>query len=195
MKKRNNLSWTILAGGEAKRMGGSDKGLINLNGKPLIEHVLDVLTPQIATISISANRNIEIYQKYAPVISDEREGFQGPLAGIERGIMNSESEWVGFVPCDSPNISDDLVSRLSSKLDPEVDIYVASDANKLQPVFSVWNKKVLPKLTNYLENGDRKIMLFFKSCNTVSVDFSDIPEIFANLNSKEDLIKFGNNHD
>lgn len=176
-------------------MGGSDKGLVSLNGKPLIEHIIEKLSQQTPSLTISANRNVDTYRQYARVISDERSGFQGPLAGIEMSLKSADTDWVGFTPCDSPNLTEDLVSRLTNQLDPDVDIYVASDGKKLQPVFSVWNKKILAALTSYLENGDRKIMLFFESCNTKVIDFSDSPEMFANLNSPEDLKKFGAEND
>ncbi|MDG3088152.1 molybdenum cofactor guanylyltransferase MobA [Vibrio hannami] len=195
MKNKNQLSWTILAGGEAKRMGGSDKGLVSFNDKPLIEYVYNALKHQVHSITISANRNIDDYQKYSPVIRDERKGFQGPLAGIEVALKHSETIWTGFAPCDSPNLPNDLVARLTHELSPDVDIYVAIVGSKVQPVFSVWNKRTLAKLTQYLENGDRKIMLFFDNCNTVYIDFSDIPHAFANLNSPEDVTKLGNKYE
>lgn len=184
-------NWVILAGGQASRMGGKDKGLIELNGKPLIEHVLDKLSPQVTTIAINANRNHDIYQKFAPVFGDEVANFPGPLGGIHAGLKHCSSDWVGFVPCDSPNITPDVVERFCSSVKAEHDILVAHDGDYLQPVFTLFHRRVLPKLSAFLERGERKIILLYKECNTHYVDFSDSPECFVNLNTPEELEQFG----
>lgn len=80
----SDTSWVILAGGQASRMGGQDKGLIQLNGQPLVQHVIDKLAPQTPTLLINANRNQSQYQQFAPVISDEFPDYPGPLGGIVR---------------------------------------------------------------------------------------------------------------
>lgn len=188
------LSWVILAGGRASRMGGNDKGLVLLNGKPLIENVLLKLKPQIDSIYINANRNLVAYESYAPVVTDRMPDFQGPLAGIHAALQNSRSDWVGFTPCDTPNLPEDLVLRLTKRLDPDVDVYVAHDGQHAQPVFSVWNRKSVDQLTKFLSAGDRKIKLLLDRCNTVFVDFSDCPDSFINLNTPEELDHFGNRH-
>lgn len=81
----SDTSWVILAGGQASRMGGQDKGLIQLNGQPLVQHVIDKLAPQTPTLLINANRNQSQYQQFAPVISDEFPDYPGPLGGIHAG--------------------------------------------------------------------------------------------------------------
>lgn len=194
-KTEPRISWVILAGGKASRMGGNDKGLVPFNGAPLIEHVYNALSRQTQSIWINANRNLDTYNQYGQVISDQRSGFQGPLAGIEIALQQLDSEWIGFCPCDCPNLSAQLVERLTASLDPKTEIYVAKTGDKLQPVFSVWNKSTLPKLTRFLENGDRKFMLLLQQCNTTSVDFSDQPEAFINLNSPQDMTIFGAKND
>ncbi|PMH46545.1 molybdenum cofactor guanylyltransferase MobA [Vibrio sp. 10N.286.49.B3] len=184
-------SWVILAGGQASRMGGTDKGLIKLNGKPLIEHVLDKLLAQTQAITINANRNQDSYQKFAPVISDTFPDYPGPLGGIHAGLSHSKSDWVGFVPCDSPQINDDLVARFCAHVESDSDILVAHDGDFQQPVFTLYHKRVLPKLDAFLQRGDRKIILLYKECNTKYVDFSDSPNCFVNLNTPEELQQFG----
>ena len=83
------ISCIILAGGKGKRVGGVDKGLLEYKNKPLIEHTINALTPQVDDIIISANRNIERYKDYAKkVISDESEDYLGPLAGIDAALTN-----------------------------------------------------------------------------------------------------------
>ncbi|NGZ14383.1 molybdenum cofactor guanylyltransferase MobA [Vibrio aestuarianus] len=184
-------SWVILAGGQASRMGGQDKGLIELNDKPLVEHVIDKLKPQTNTIIINANRNQQRYSDFAPVISDTFTGYPGPLGGIHAGLSHAQRDWVGFVPCDSPLINDDLVVRFCNAVQETSDILVAHDGEYQQPVFTLFHKRVLPKLSAFLQRGDRKIILLYKECNTHYVDFSDSPNCFLNLNTPQELAQFG----
>jgi molybdopterin-guanine dinucleotide biosynthesis protein A len=184
-------SWVILAGGQASRMGGKDKGLVELNNRPLIEHVIARLSPQTNDILINANRNHDIYQSYAPVFADQFAGFPGPMGGIHAGLSHAKQDWVGFVPCDSPQINTDLIERFCAAVSENSDILVAHDGHHQQPVFTLYHKRVLPKLTAFLERGDRKIILLYQECNTAYVDFSDSPECFVNLNTPEELAQFG----
>ncbi len=190
----SQTSWVILAGGQASRMGGNDKGLIKLNGKPLIQHVIERLTPQTSNIVINANRNLQQYAEYGEVISDSFEGFPGPLGGIHSGLIHATTDWVGFVPCDSPLISSDLVERFCKAVTEDSDIIVAHDGEYSQPVFTLYHKRVLPKLTAFLERGDRKIILLYNDCHTQYADFSDSTECFLNLNTPQELAQFGSLH-
>ncbi|EKO3404164.1 molybdenum cofactor guanylyltransferase MobA [Vibrio fluvialis] len=187
----SQTSWVILAGGQASRMGGNDKGLIKLNDKPLVQHVLERLQPQTDHILINANRNQEWYQQFAPVVSDQFAGYPGPLGGIHAGLNAAQTDWVGFVPCDSPMIARDLVARFCAAVTPQTDILVATDGEHQQPVFTLFHKRVLPKLAAFLERGDRKIILLYNECHTAEVDFSDSPDCFFNLNTPQELAQFG----
>ncbi|OQK43330.1 Molybdenum cofactor guanylyltransferase [Vibrio vulnificus] len=191
MLQPTQTSWVILAGGQASRMGGKDKGLVELNQKPLIEHVIARLAPQTERILINANRNHPAYQCYGEVFSDEFADFPGPLGGIHAGLLHAKTDWVGFVPCDCPRINLDLVERFCQAVTSESDILVAHDGSHQQPVFTLYHKRVLPKLTAFLQRGDRKIILLYKECNTHYVDFSDSPTCFVNLNTPEELAQFG----
>ncbi len=184
-------SWVILAGGQASRMGGKDKGLIELNDKPLVQHVIERLSSQTPHILINANRNQETYAQFGEVFSDTFADYPGPMGGIHAGLLHATTDWVGFVPCDSPQINTDLVKRFCDSADDATDILVAHDGDHQQPVFTLYHKRVLPKLTAFLERGDRKIILLYKECNMRYVDFSDSPDCFLNLNTPEELAQFG----
>ena len=116
------ITGLILAGGRARRMGGEDKGLIPLAGRPLIAWVIDALAPQVGRILISANRNQAAYAAFGhPVIGDEAvgaelAGFQGPLAGIAAAMTRMETPWLLTLPCDAPLAPADLASRLAAAL-------------------------------------------------------------------------------
>ena len=112
-----DITAVVLAGGKASRMGGVDKGLIPVRGRPMIAYVLEALAPQVGKILVNANRNAERYAEFGhEVIPDSLEGFQGPLAGVTAGLAAATTPYVVTAPCDSPLIGDDLVARLADAL-------------------------------------------------------------------------------
>ncbi|WP_439503728.1 molybdenum cofactor guanylyltransferase MobA [Methylophaga sp.] len=179
----------ILAGGEARRMGGNDKGLIPYVNQPLIAHVIHHLAPQVEQLLINANRNIERYQQFGyPVISDSLSGFQGPLAGMLAGMQMATTDYILTAPCDSPSPSPKLRQRmLESLLCSGKKIAVATDGKRIQPVFSLLHCELAEDLQKYLASGERKIDRWFKQQGMIEVDFSDQPESFTNFNHPEDL--------
>ncbi|MBV1839416.1 molybdenum cofactor guanylyltransferase MobA [Photobacterium ganghwense] len=192
MPTPDNTRWVILAGGQASRMGGNDKGLIPLANRTLIEHVIDRLKPQTSAISINANRNKERYSHFGFVFGDNIQDYPGPLGGMHAALHQyPDSEWIGFVPCDCPQLPVDLVARMSRACNADTDIAVAHDGEHIQPVVTLLNRRILPKLEQFLAAGDRKIILLYRQCNMVTVDFSDQPDAFINLNTPEELEQFG----
>jgi len=191
---KNDITAVILAGGKATRMGGDDKGLINLNDKAMVEYVIEVLTPQVGSLLINANRNPEKYAQYGyPVITDQLEGFHGPLAGIASAMQVAETDYLLITPCDSPFLPGDLAQRLShGLLTNNADISVACDGARLQPVFALLKTMLLDSLREFLQSGQRKIDQWYKQHKMIAVDFSDKPETFLNINSPEDISRIEN---
>ena len=185
----NNITGVILAGGQARRMQGQDKGLVLLNNKPMIEYVIDILKPQVATLLINANRNHEKYSEYGfDIVSDELSGYCGPLAGMASALNNTNTSYMITVPCDSPFIPDDLVQRLTAALASEdADISVAHNGERLQPVFCLIKKDLMSSMNEFLSNDERKIDKWFNQHKLAIADFSDIPQTFDNLNTFEDI--------
>lgn len=183
------ISSIILSGGRATRMGGMDKGLVVLRGKPLVQYVTECLKPQVDEIIINANREIISYQALGySVLQDETADFIGPLAGISLGLKHAKHDYLLISPCDSPLLPSDLAQRLySSSLKQDVDIAVAMSEGDAHPVFCLCKKSVLPSLTQYLQQGGRKVSTWQKSLNYIEVDFSDNAEAFINLNTFADL--------
>ena len=183
------ISAIILSGGRATRMNGADKGLVLLNQKPLIEHVIERLKPQVTEILINANREILQYQAFGyNVLQDEVPDFLGPLAGVSLGLQHAQHDYLLTVPCDSPLLPHDLAKRLMAALiEHDADIAVAKSDDDAHPVFSLCKKSVLPSLRTYLEQGERRVSAWQKSQKYIEVDFSDCSEAFTNLNTFEDL--------
>ena len=183
----------ILAGGKSRRMGGKDKGLLPFGDRLLVEHVLACILPQVGKALISANRNQETYRRLGhPVVADPLAGFQGPLAGFLAGLENMQTDYLVALPCDGPIIVPDLVRRLAAGLmEAGADIAVAHDGNRLQPVYALIHHRVLPGLRAALAQGERKIDRWYPQHNWVTVDFSDVPEQFSNINTPEDYAGAG----
>lgn len=180
-----SISAIILAGGRATRMNGVDKGLVLLQQKPLIAHVIVRLMPQVDEIIINANREITQYQPLGyRVLSDETDDFLGPLAGVQLGLQHAKHEYVLIVPCDSPLLPLDLAQRLmAGLLAHNAEIAVASSEGNPHPVFCLCKKSVLPSLIAYLQSGARKVSSWQKKQQYIEVDFSDCSEAFTNLNT------------
>tara|TARA_R110002049_G_scaffold160164_4_gene325157 strand:- start:460 stop:1578 length:1119 start_codon:yes stop_codon:yes gene_type:complete len=185
-----SVTGVILAGGQARRMGGEDKGLILFNHKPLIAHVISILKSQVDTIVINANRNIDQYETFKyPVISDSLDNFCGPLAGMLSAMQSVDTDYILTAPCDSPNISPQLRQRMmETLLIKQADIAVAHNGERLQPVFCLIPCRLKADLESYLQQGGRKIDTWLESHAMATVNFSDQPNSFINVNHPEDLI-------
>ena len=184
------VSAVILAGGRATRMGGEDKGWVELAGRPLIAHVLERLRPQVDEILINANRSHDRYQALAPVISDDNRDYLGPLAGMQAGLAAARHDWVLFVPCDGPALPLDLMSRFRAALTQDTELVVAHDGDWLQPVVALLHTSLLPSLSAALAEGERKIDIWFARHNMAVVSFTDQPDAFINLNSPDELATY-----
>lgn len=185
---REVITAVVLAGGRASRMGGIDKGLVPLRGRPMIAHVLAALHPQAARVLINANRNRDRYAALGyEVVPDELDGFLGPLAGVAAGLKAATTPFVVTAPCDSPLIGPDLVARLAAALAREqADLAVAHDGEREHPVFLLLRRERLADLEAFLDAGGRKIDLWFARHRVARADFSDRPQAFVNINNAEE---------
>ena len=182
-----SVTGIVLAGGQGRRMGGVDKGLQPLRGKPMIAWVLERLKPQVGEIILNANQNVEKYEAYGHrVVRDEIGGFAGPLAGLHAGLKFAKHPLVVTVPCDSPFLAADLVSRLSEALAAN-DLAVAKTGEQSHPVFSLMKREVRESLEAFLAQGGRKIDAWYAALKVVEVSFDDEADAFRNINTLEEL--------
>lgn len=184
------ITGVILAGGQGRRMGGVNKGLQPLRGKPMAQWVIERIAPQVAELLINANRDLDAYARFGyRVISDEIGGFAGPLAGLHRGLTEARHELVATVPCDSPFLPQDLVARLQGALEAHgAEVAVARTGEQPHPVFCLCRRSVLPGLTRFLAGGGRKIDLWYSTLKVAEVPFDDEPEAFSNVNTGNELL-------
>jgi molybdenum cofactor guanylyltransferase len=187
--KNTDITVVILAGGKGRRMGGKDKGLVNYQSQPLIAHVLEAISKQAAKIVINANRNRDAYAVYGyPVVEDSLSDFQGPLAGFLACMASVSSDYILTMPCDGPLIAPDYLQRmLQAMQSTSCDIAIATDGERMQPVYALIPVELKDSLQKYLSAGDRKIDLWYKQHQIELVDFSDQKIMFTNINSPADL--------
>ena len=189
------ITGLILAGGRGTRMGHVDKGLQNFRGAPMALHVMMRLQPQVGELMINANQNVGPYESFGvPVWPDEIQGFEGPLAGMQTGLVHCMTDYMVTAPCDSPFLPTDLVARLADGLiDADADLAVAvtegGGKRQAHPVFCLMKAALLQHLTEYLRGGGRKIDAWYASIKTAEVVFED-EDAFRNINTLVELKQY-----
>lgn len=190
MSSQTKIVGVILAGGRARRMNNQDKGLVSFKGRPMISYALAALTPVVGQVYINANRNLELYRQFGhPVISDQTDSFDGPLAGVLAAMSYTEAEVLVVIPCDSPLINAEQLQKMIITLaGSRADVAVAFDGTRLHPVFFAVKTSLKNNLHDYLATGQRKVMDWLAEQALVQVDFSKEPEVFSNINTLEELV-------
>jgi len=188
---RDSITGLVLAGGLGRRMGGEDKGLVPLGGRPMVAHVIAALRPQVASIVINANRNHDRYAAFGhPVVADAVGGYLGPLAGVLTALQHCTTEFLVTAPCDAPLVAPDLVARLyAAQAAAGADLAVASDGERQQPVFLLLRASLAPSLDAYLAGGGRKIDAWFGALRVAEADFGDAPDTFVNVNDADERLR------
>lgn len=189
MVARTDITGIVLAGGQGRRMGSVDKGLVELDGRALVAHVIDRLGPQVAALVINANQNRDRYAAFGhAVVADAIGGFAGPLAGLHAGLSAATTPYVVTSPCDSPFLPHDLVERLAAAFDQTpLDLAVARTFDQPHPVFSLVKRSVLPHLEAFLRAGGRKIDAWYRTLRVAEVSFDDEADAFRNINTAAEL--------
>lgn len=188
----NDITGLILAGGLSTRMGGRDKGLQLLEGRPMITHIIERLQPQVGPLLINANQNQEAYELFSlPIIADVISNFVGPLAGLHAGLSHCTTPYLLSVPCDCPFFPTDLASRLSDALissgaDVAYAVMINQNQTEHHPVFCLLKRDVMVGLGEYLSEGGRKVLTWMSSQAHVQVVFDD-HSAFLNINTPDDL--------
>jgi molybdopterin-guanine dinucleotide biosynthesis protein A len=190
--ERAAITGIVLAGGLGRRMGadggGTDKGLRTFRGRPMAAHVIERLAPQVGTLAINANRNLDAWRGFgAPVFPDEVEGFAGPLAGLHAAMAHAVTPWLVTAPCDSPFLPADLVARLAQALaQADAQLAVARTGEQPHPVFVLVDRSLRAHLEAFLASGRRRIDAWYAPLRVVEVDFDD-EAAFRNINTADEL--------
>jgi len=174
-------------------MGGADKPLVGYRQRPLVEWVLASIRPQVEMILISANRHIAAYQVYGAVVTDDRPGYCGPLAGILAGLRAATTEWVLACPGDAPRLPGNLVAALWAALEAAASdgdappIALPHDGERAQPLPMLLHRTAAADLMAYLDAGGRSVYGWLEDRRTVIATFDGEPAAFLSLNQPSDF--------
>jgi molybdopterin-guanine dinucleotide biosynthesis protein A len=204
------LSGLILAGGEGLRMAGRDKGLICLAQKPLVEYAIDCIAPLVDDLTISCNRNRELYQGYQlNCIVDNKRGkkleySQGPMAGLAAGLQHAKHDWLLVIPCDTPLMTTQIMAQLATKLATKLSTHVGTELNThassdplqaivfshqgLQPLHGLYHKSMLPIFEQCLAKNKNALQKLLRSMERIHIVEAENAEFnFNNANDSTEL--------
>jgi molybdenum cofactor guanylyltransferase len=199
MVSTNRLVGVVLAGGRSSRMGGGDKCLLPLGGRPVLVSVLARLKPQVSDLIINANGDASRFVEFGlPVIADTVDGLAGPLAGVHAGIEWTKAnapgvDYVVTVASDTPFFPTDLVHRFIAELEEHPGLLVATSEEGVHPVIGLWPLAMAPQLEDSLAQGMRKVGAWTKQHGAREVFFAPVEvggrrvDPFFNINRPEDL--------
>jgi molybdenum cofactor guanylyltransferase len=197
---RGEVTGVILAGGQSRRMGGGDKGLLDLAGKPMLAHVIARLAPQVGRVTINANGDPARFAGFGlPVVADTIPGFAGPLAGVLAGMRWSLAHaptagWIATAAGDAPLLPMDMVARCLTAIEGRPGaIALAQSAGEVHPVIGLWPVALADDLEARLAAGVRKVLSWTDRHGTVPVPFPFVPvggrelDPFYNANTSQEL--------
>lgn len=185
----HDITGVVLCGGEGRRMGGVEKPLLPLHGRPLAAHVLERLRPQVGPVIVSANRELEAYRGFGhPVISDEVLGV-GPLGGLAGVARHVTTPWLFCCPGDAPRLDGDVVARLASECDDACTAVYPHDGERPQYLFLLVRTTACASLTNYLEGGSRSVRGWLELIRASAVGIPELAGSFVNVNTADALAK------
>lgn len=191
---RKHIAGLLLAGGEGRRLGGRDKGMVPWQGRPMAAWVYDTLKSVASPALISANRSLDDYRQLAPnrVFEDEEAvRGQGPLAGLLTGMKQAATLGVDAVlvcPCDTPEITPEVLSCLVDawRKAPKHPV-IAEYEGRAHPLHGVYPVSLAPLLEKQLQEGNRRVMVFAELAGAIKVKCEDAVQAFKNRNRPEDL--------
>jgi molybdopterin-guanine dinucleotide biosynthesis protein A len=188
------VAGVVLAGGLARRMGGGDKGMRSLCGRPLIAWTIERAQPQVTALALNANGNAVRFSEWGlPVVPDGIAGYPGPLAGVLAGLEWAAEAVVGAThvasfATDAPFLPRDLVSRLAAAVAGGAELACAASGGQAHPVFGLWPLALSQDLRRALEEGIRKVDQWTGRYRLDTVEFAVEPvDPFFNVNRPEDL--------
>ena len=188
----------ILPGGLARRMGGGDKGLLDVGGQRILEHVIERIKPQVSALALNANGDPARFSEFGlPVLADTIQGYAGPLAGVLAGLDWAAGKGAGAivtVAADTPFFPRDLLVRLAAAAElagTPIALAATPDAKRGQvrhPTFGLWPVDLRDDLRAALNSGVRKVVLWTDGHGTASALFdTSAYDPFFNVNTPEDL--------
>ena len=192
--KKEHITGIILAGGAGSRMGGVDKGWVMLNSLPLVSHTLARLKPQVNSVIISANRELERYRALnvdvvtdLPVLGEDPNtpsNFQGPVAGILATLKTITTSYAVIVPVDAPLLAENLVQVLCCE---STTLSLIDDGERTHPLFGLYHRSLIESLERYYQEGNRRLMQWCMQQSPLIIKKPEFLSSFANINDPGSL--------
>ena len=192
------IAGIILAGGQSRRMGGGDKCLLPLDGKPVLARIVERIRPQLGPLVLNANGDPGRFAQFGlPVVPDAVPDYAGPLAGVLTGMLWARENapqcaWIATVAADAPFVPEDLVELLMESVHQTIaDLAVAASGGRDHPVFGLWPVRLAEDLRHALEkDGVRKVDMWTERYRVVRADWPEVPvDPFFNLNTPDDFAR------
>jgi len=191
MPEKEAITGIILAGGEGRRLNHADKGLLFLDGRQLIDYVVEAIRPQVKEFYISANRSQELYREFTANVFSDDEAYRqnGPLGGLATLLPKIRTEFALMVPCDTPNLPADLVQQLAVAFesDSKLEISIARSDNQDQYLIALMKTSLQEKLVQYLQIGERSVKGWLETLSWKRVELRTVNGALANINKPQDL--------
>ncbi len=177
----------VLCGGRGRRLSGKDKPLEQLAGRALVDWVVERLEPQVDSLLISANRNLDTYGSFGhPVVTDDVAEHTGPLAGIRAALRHHDDDWLFACPGDVPLLPDGIVDTLRNAIGGDTAAF-AYDGEHAQYLHMLVARSAGDSLDAFLGGGGRAVRTWLAECDAIAVDCSTLAGSFQGLNEPEDL--------
>ena len=183
------ITGIIVAGGKSVRMG-EDKAFINFSGRPLIETVIDTLSPVFDDLMIITNAPRR-YEKYGIRLEGDIIKDTGPLGGIYTALVCSESVGNFIVACDMPFLNRELIKYICEEA-KDHDIVVCERNRRLEPLCAYYSKSCISPIKDQLDKQDRKIVGLFSKVKARVIEEAEVAQFdpggrcFMNVNTPED---------
>lgn len=177
-----------MAGGRGSRVGGQDKGLLQVEGRPMAELQIEWLSNQLSECLISANRNVEFYSRFGvSVLMDPHQNFSGPLTGVLKALQQCQTDWLFVLPIDVPRLPKNLISDFSRKVCGQNKGYYLTTDVRAHYLTMFLSKKAMPQLIEFCASENNRVRDFLSEIDAQSVDLGIAESEFANLNSLQDF--------
>lgn len=191
-----DVAAAIIAGGKASRLGGQVKALIEIEGRTILDHILEVVAPRVSALAISANDPTPYHGRDLLVIPDQTLG-QGPLAGIAAALRWCRRPYLLVIGCDMPYVDEPLIELLLSRRAPGVDVIAPFAGGEPQPLIALYSNRVLPAVERRLHGGQLKAgdLVRDESLTLTRIYEDELrlcdPELrcLTNINAPEDLVR------
>lgn len=192
-----NIAGLIIAGGAGSRLGGVDKCLLELHGKPLLHYCHQRLTSQVDALALNVNGALERFNPALaplPLLSmlPDNPPSVGPLSGILAGLtwlQGLPQQWLLTVAADTPFFPENLAARLAAGLGVKSQLAVASEQGRMHPLFGLWHQSLLPRLQQAYRDDQHRLQQLVRELGGIQVDFGDEAQAFFNINTPADLVQ------